>query len=77
MEIKDLTRTKAPKYCDGCGKPLFKYWVDKVEGSCVIIKIDVSCKRDLCVEAGTTNKTVLLRFDLEYLRSLRNEKEAV
>jgi len=36
----------------------------KLEGTCIFLKIDVSCKREPCLSNGTANKTVDLKIDL-------------
>ena len=56
---------KIAKFCDGCGKPLFKFWGMRMDLSILTIKIDVGCKRDSCIVAGTSNKTVELKLDLK------------
>ena len=64
MEKLNPGKIKTPKYCDGCGKPLFKFWANKISETCINVKVDVSCKREACIQNGTANKTVDLKVDL-------------
>jgi len=66
-----ITSLKIAKFCDDCGKPLFKFHSLKIDGGCILLKIDVSCRREPCLSNGTANKTVDLKIDLTDFKNLK------
>jgi len=69
-ENNQTASNKTPKFCDGCGKILFKFHSLEIKGACIFLKIDVSCKREPCVSNGASNKVVDLKIDLSDFKKL-------
>ena len=55
---------KIVKYCSNCGKPLFKYWISKVFGDVIFLKLETFCLRECGGDKAFFN-TVELKVDLQ------------